>query len=219
MQDEAAPSQYARYRHLAIEGAGPEPSPEDFAAIEAVIGTELPEAFRDFMRVASGGYVEYVIPVRFRDGTTELMEFSSIYSVRSDDAGNIIERIDGVQAEIDTPTEVLPFAEEGSGSIALLDLTAEGKGRVVAWVLGMPAWTGLHEEEEFVELARSFDDYVAQLRINRDEIIDELTSGDSTQADIAATERFLDVAIPSWRSDDEFSNAVATARRLAAGEP
>ena len=44
-----------------------------------------------------------------------------------------------------------------------LELTPEGRGRVVAFVHGLPAWAGHHEADAFVVLAGSFDGCLASL--------------------------------------------------------
>ena len=44
-----------RYRHLAIERVRPTPTDSQLAAIETLLGANLPASFRDFLLVANGG--------------------------------------------------------------------------------------------------------------------------------------------------------------------
>ena len=62
---------YSRFRHLAIERAKPAPTDAQLAAIEATLEASLPALFREFLQVANGGYLEYVIDVPFDDGKSE----------------------------------------------------------------------------------------------------------------------------------------------------
>lgn len=110
------------------------------------------------------------------------------------------------------PPRVLPFARDGGGSIAYLDLSAEGRGRVVAFVEGLPAWAGLRTESNFIELASSFDAYVEKLRIDRESVLDTLRNDTREPEHVDATEEWLDIGIPAWREDPELAAAVREAR-------
>jgi hypothetical protein len=71
---------YSRYRHFAIERAKPAPTDTQLAAIENLLGARLPASFRDFLRVANGGYLEYVVDVRM--ARVRLSRFVSAASFR-----------------------------------------------------------------------------------------------------------------------------------------
>ena len=89
------------------------------------------------------------------------------------------------------PRGVLPFARDGGGSMVYLDLSAEGRGRVVAFVDGLPEWTGLRTEPAFVELAPSFEEYVRKLRIDRESVIHQLMHDAKNVRHVDATEEWL----------------------------
>jgi hypothetical protein len=115
------------------------------------------------------------------------------------------------------PPGVLPFARDGGGSLVYLDLSPEGRGRVVAFVEGLPEWTGRRTESAFIELASSFDEYVIKLRIDRGAVIDRLQHDAQSIEHVDATEEWLDIGIPSWRSDPELAASVQEARRRLGG--
>jgi cell wall assembly regulator SMI1 len=148
---------YARFRHLAIEGAKPAPTSQQLAAIEELLDASLPVSFREFLQVANGGYLEYVIDVQLGEGKSEPLSFCSIFTAEDGDFCDetFIGEIRSSREYQKIPPAVLPFARDGGGSIAFLDLSPEGKGRVVALVLGLPEWTGLRTESEYIELASS----------------------------------------------------------------
>jgi hypothetical protein len=61
------------------------------------------------------------------------------------------------------PRQVVPFARDGDGSAVCLDLTGKGRGRVVAYVLGLPAGTGCGQADALVTVAPDFERYLAAL--------------------------------------------------------
>jgi SMI1 / KNR4 family (SUKH-1) len=206
---------YSRYRHLAIERAKPAPTDTQLAAIENLLGARLPASFRDFLRVANGGYLEYVVDVRMGSGKTEPLCFGGLFSA---DEGTFCDRtfvgeIRSSREYVKVPQGVLPFARDGGGSVVYLDLSLEGNGRVVAFVTGLPEWTGLRTESAFIELASSFDEYVAKLRIDRDTVIDQLLDDASNLSHVDATEEWLDIGMPRWREDAELVTTLREARR------
>src|SRR5687768_3529763 len=71
---------YTRYRHLAIERARPAPTAAQLRAVEDLLGAKLPHSFREFLQVANGGYIEYLIDVPTGDGTTEPISPGGIFS-------------------------------------------------------------------------------------------------------------------------------------------
>ena len=71
---------YSRYRHLAIERAQPAPTDAQLAAIETLLGANLPTSFRDFLRVANSGYLQYVVDVPTSCDKVEPLCFGSIFS-------------------------------------------------------------------------------------------------------------------------------------------
>jgi SMI1 / KNR4 family (SUKH-1) len=203
---------YTQYRHLAIEGAKPSPSPRQISEIESLLGRPLPVSFREFLQVGNGGYVEYVVDVETGEGRTEPISFCSFFSAGGGDIGTLLGETIFARENISLPDGVLPIARDGGGCMLYLDLTDEGRGRVVAFIHGLPAWAGLRTESAFVELASSFDEYVARLRINREVALDHLEHDATEIAHVVATEKWLDIGFPDWRSDGQLCAAVANAR-------
>jgi hypothetical protein len=206
---------YSRYRHLAIERAKPAPTDTQLAAIENLLGARLPASFRDFLRVANGGYLEYVVDVRMGSGKTEPLCFGGLFSADEGTFcdGTFVGEIRSAREYVKIPQGVLPFARDGGGSVVYLDLSLGGNGRVVAFVTGLPEWAGLRTESAFIELASSFDEYVAKLRIDRDTVIDQLLDDASNLSHVDATEEWLDIGMPRWREDAELVTTLREARR------
>lgn len=180
--------------------------------MEEALGAALPDSFRDFLRVAGGGSIEYVFDVPTSGGGTEPMAFGAIFSAHASDRENVIDEIASARKGMNTPPGVLPFARDGGGSIVFLDLSPEGGGKVVALLDSMPAWTGRERASGFVELAASFDAYVEKLHIDRDYVLDLLENDVSATSHIDATEAWLDIGIPEWREDAGLADAVKAAR-------
>lgn len=210
---------YARFRHLAIERAKPPPTREQLAVIEDLLGAPLPVSFREFLQVANGAYLEYVIDVPFGDGKSEPLSFCGIFSAKEGDFCDetFVGEIRSSREYQKIPPAVLPFARDGGGSMVYLDLSSEGNGRVVAFVEGLPEWTGRRTESEYIEVASSFDEYVSKLRIDREAVIDHLTHDAESAAHVDATEEWLDIGMPLWREDSEVVAAVTAARRRVTG--
>jgi hypothetical protein len=206
---------YSRYRHLAIDRAKPAPTALQFTAIEKLLGARLPSSFRAFLKVANGAYVEYMIDVPFDDGKSEPLCFCSIFSADDGDFldGTFVGEIRSARQYQKIPFGILPFARDGGGSMVYLDLSDNGKGRVIAFVEGLPEWTGLRTQSAFVELASSFDEYVDKLRIDRKMVIDQLQQDAKTKDHVDATEEWLDIGMPLWREDIELASVLAEARR------
>jgi hypothetical protein len=210
---------YTRFRHLAIERAKAAPSESQLAAIEELLGASLPASFREFLKVANGGYLEYVVDVPVGDGKSEELSFCGIFSAEDGDFCDktFVGEIRSAQKYQKVPQGVLPFARDGGGSIVYLDLSPEGRGRVVAFVEGLPEWTGLRTQSGFIELASSFDEYVNILRIDRGAVIDHLLNDAENPGHVDATEEWLDISLPAWRDDPELLASVQEARRRLTG--
>jgi hypothetical protein len=210
---------YSRFRHLAIERAGPAPTAAQICAIETLLGASLPASFVDFLAVANGGYLEYAIDVAMENGSTEPLSFCGLFSADDGDFCDetFVGEIRSGRAYAKIPMGVLPFARDGGGSIVYLDLSPEGQGRVVAFVVGLPGWTGLRQESAFLTLASSFDEYADKLYLDREATLDHLEYDATESSHVQATEEYLDIGQPSWRSDEELVNAIDDARSRISG--
>lgn len=205
---------FSSYRHLAISNARPAPTVAQVEAIEALLGAPLPQSFLGFLTVANGGYIEYSIDVPVGAGRTEPLSFCGIFSAEEGDFCDetFIGEIRAAREYAKVPEGVLPFARDGGGSMVYLDLTSEGNGRVVAFVKGLPEWTGLRTESAFIELAATFEEYVSKLRLDRGAIFDHLEHDATELEHIDAIEESLDIGMPQWRGDSEIVEAVRAAR-------
>jgi hypothetical protein len=120
-----------------------------------------PADFLEFLSVANGGFFEFCIDV---DGET--LSFGDVYQTGKDSSGSygfgtVVGEIGQARKGfIDIPRQVFPFARDGGGSYVFLDLTEEGNGRVIAFIHGLPEWTGKSPDDRFVEIAPSFSEYI-----------------------------------------------------------
>jgi hypothetical protein len=205
---------YTRFRHLAIERAQPAPTDSQLAAIEELLGAPLPASFREFLQVANGANLEYTVDVPVGDGRSEGHSFCGIFSADEGDSGDetFIGEIRAAREDQKIPPGVLPFARDGGGSVAYLDLSPAGGGRVVAFVEGLPEWAGSRTESALIELAPSFDEYVSLLRIDRGAVTDHLQYDAENIEDVDAIEEWLEMGMPSWRNDPELVATVQEAR-------
>jgi hypothetical protein len=153
-----------KFIHLEIEGAKGAPEPREIEAIEALLGMHLPQDFLDFLEIANGGYLDYCIRVPPDDE----LSFCQLYRAGKDDNGGygwetFIGEIKVERQSKHLPREVLPFARDGGDSVVYLDLTPEGRGRVVAFLHGLPDWAGDRPNDGYVVLAPDFMSYTKLL--------------------------------------------------------
>ena len=153
--------EHSVYRHLKIFGAKGAPTSNEIREIEALLEAKLPDDFLEFLNLANGGYFDFCIDI-----DNDSLSFGDVYQTGRDSNGNyghgtFIGEIRADRENIfQIPKKILPFARDGGGSCVFLDLTEEGDGRVVAFIQGLPEWTGKAQEDQFVELAPSFGEYV-----------------------------------------------------------
>ncbi|MBI5334446.1 MAG: SMI1/KNR4 family protein [Burkholderiales bacterium] len=215
------------FRHLAIEGAKPPPAEAQVRAIEDELGADLPASFRHYLDAANGGYLEYLIDVPpaagrasgglGEPGEIQALSFCSLFSADGGGSETFLTEMRSDRELTGLPPGVLPFARDGGGSVVHLDLRAAGKGRVVAFVQGRPAWAGGRRESALIELTPSFDDCVDRLRLDIDAALDHLQYDAGTLDDVAAIEQRLDIGLPAWRGDSSLMRAVESARARMGG--
>lgn len=193
---------YTQYRHLAIEGAKPAPTPRQIAAIETLLEASLPRAFLAFLQVANGAYFDYTTDVPDGNGGVEKMGFNTFFSADEGDFCDetLVGEIRAARKHTDMPLRILPFARDGGNSMLYLDLTDEGGGRVLAYVQELPDWTG-KRAQGLMELAPSFDAWLDSLYIDRDTVLDELEHSVSEPSHLDAMAQWLDIGMPAWRRD------------------
>ena len=205
---------YSRFRHLAIEGARPAPTPGELEAIETLLGAELPTAFRSYLEVANGGYLEYAVDVDMGEGRTEPVSFCSLFHAGPGDFcdGTFVGELRSCREYMRIPAGVLPFARDGGGSLVFLDLSLSGGQSVVGFIQGLPGWTGRRTTSAFIKIASSFEEYVENLYLDREAAIDHLMHDATETSHLMATEEWLDIGLPRWKEDRELMHAMAEAK-------
>jgi hypothetical protein len=187
------------YKHLAIDDFDGPPMLDQIMLIEQALDRQLPQSFKDFLAVANGGYLDYVIDIVL-DGASEAFSFPAIYSTNPPSPRAFLAEIERERTIRNIPSSVLPFASDGE-SVVYLDLTIPGADSVLAWIAGMPGWTGLSAQEGFVRLADSFDAYVDLLKVDQHVIADLLQKAiRSNNVDhLQELRQYLAIGLPNWR--------------------
>lgn len=187
------------YRHRIIDDTNPAPSPQLVAQLEWLLGCELPADYRQFLDACNGGHSEYEIDVKFDDGTSEPLSFGALYNVASGSWETLPFELTEVRQQEGFPEKlVLPIARDGGGSMLFLDLRTDY--RVVAFVHGLPAWTGLRQQNTLVTVAPTFNDYLDALYISDDMIVDAITHFDPKYNVPDMMADWFDTGSPNWRT-------------------
>jgi cell wall assembly regulator SMI1 len=175
----------------------------DLDRVEEQIGESLPEDFRAFLLVAHGGTLPYAVRLPPGDETGELIEFSSFASLHGD--WSLSRRWDNFPATFmaeHLPHGLLEVANDGGGSSLYVDLRSGTRGKVWAFVHGLPDWTGANRTDMGGEVAESWDSYLDLLTIDEDyarEVWEEANAKPDASWIDAVTE-WLDSGLPNWRS-------------------
>lgn len=157
---------------LEVEDPLPPPTAEEIGAIEGELGARLPADFLSFLSYANGGRLDYGFDVRVGEEIVPV-SFHSLHHSRRPSAwkpspGAMLHEIRVERHTKGVARAFLPFASDGGASVAFLDLTPEGRGRVVAYVEGLPGWSG-DPASAWVDLAPDFAGFVAGLYRNLEE--------------------------------------------------
>ncbi|PYE49472.1 SMI1/KNR4 family protein [Deinococcus yavapaiensis] len=189
---------HAIYRNVVFDNVSRPASPQDIAHLEAALGARLPRDVVDFLLAVGGGDCAFSTNVTLVDGSTRRIALREWHGVEG--PTTFEDALDFTCKTFGVPREVLPIANSNWHDFVFLDLTEQGDGRVVAFVMGHPAWTGWNTESEFVMVANSLTDLLDQLSLD-DETVEmlqeELGNGDEEDQRI---ERILDVGRPEWRT-------------------
>jgi cell wall assembly regulator SMI1 len=187
------------YRNLIIETETPPSTSETIKQLEAALGVQLPDDYKKFLSHCNGGDMDYQINVQLPDGSSEFIGFSVLYSVSEGEWETNPFELQQARAQSEFPSAgVLPIAIDGGGSILYLDLRDGYK--VVAFVHGLPAWTGLREEDSLIRVASSFDDYLSKLVICDEIAQHHIEHFEITPESVANTIQWLDSGNRDWRS-------------------
>lgn len=154
-----------KFREFIIYKPQEPPTKSEIEEIESFLGAKLPFEFVEFLNYANGGVMNYCVEIA---QINDILSFCSIFSTKKLNSygtkhETFIHEIFECREIFKTPKEVLPFAIDGGGSLLFLDLTKGGKSRVVAFVHGLPEWTGRLGEDNFIEIAPNFENYLQML--------------------------------------------------------
>lgn len=159
----------ARFPHLEVDAPKAPPTEEEIAAIQGAVGEKLPSDLLDFLAVANGGKLDYIFELPTESRPFPLC-FYSLYSTRHpypgrSPAGLILHELEVERRLKGLRPGLLPIAADGGTSVLYVDLAPERKGRIVAYVEGLPDWDGT-QEGCFVDLAASLDEFLSALFLN-----------------------------------------------------
>ena len=166
-----------RHPHVEVEAPKAPPTAEEIGAIEAALGETLPGELLELFSVANGGKLDYTFELPTEAGPFPLC-FYSLDSTRRPSPGRspsglVLHELDVERRLKALRPGLLPIAGDGGTSVLYVDLAPEGRGRVVAYVEGLPAWNGT-PEGCFVDVAPDLDAYLGALYLNT---VDEAKRG------------------------------------------
>lgn len=188
-----------KYRNLIIEDTNQPVTDAEIRSIEKELGTDLPEDYKAFLKSCNGGYLEYDILISFKNGSTEYLCFSSIYAAKgeTDWESNPFELRQARKQDGFPQEGVIPIARDGGSSVLFLDLRDGYK--VVAFVQGLPEWTGLRQEDALVVIAESFDEYLNKLTISDEMVKEHIENFEVSESSVESTLEWLDSIGLEWR--------------------
>ena len=188
------------YKGLIVDEPNQPATLAQLALLESVLGRSLPEDYRSFLTSTNGCVLEYEVLVQFEGGTKEELSFSTLYGVCPDGswATNPFELVEQRQMQSFPDLGVLPIGRDGGSSVLYLDLRSGYS--VVAYVHGLPEWTGLRRDDALVTVAATFDDYLAQLHISDESAQDHISTFKPSTDSVRHTIEWLDSGSTDWRS-------------------
>ncbi|MEF2278601.1 SMI1/KNR4 family protein [Deinococcus sp. YIM 134068] len=185
------------YRNVVFDHTCPWSSSE-ISALEDILGASLPKDFLDFSAVVGGGVCEFSFDVPFPRGGNRTLALRDWHGFKC--RTTFAEALDFARKTFHIPQKVLPIANSDWENFVFLDLTQEGGGRVVVFVMGKPAWTGWSTESTWTTVAESFTELLDRMYLD-DETVELLQEelGDDEEED-RRIERILDIGRPGWRA-------------------
>lgn len=154
---------------LLVDAPKAPPTAEEIAALEAATGETLPADLLDFLSAVNGGKLDYSFDLATESGPFPLC-FYSVCSTRLPSpgrarAGLVLHELEMERRLKGLRAGLLPIAADGGTSVLYFDLAPASRGRVVAYVEGLPGWDGT-PEGCFVDLAPSLSEFVSGLYLN-----------------------------------------------------
>lgn len=188
-----------RYKNLIVEDPGAPATEKEIGVLEKELGCSLPEDYIQFLKTCNGGYLEYDILVELEDDASEYLSFCGLYKARNSREWECIPfELQQERKNDDFPRKkVLPIGRDGGSSRLFIDLRDGYK--VVAFVQGLPEWTGLRKNDALVVLADSFDEYLEKLTLCNETIEDHIENFDVNEESVQATIEWLDSIGTAWR--------------------
>ncbi len=181
------------YRGLIIDDTNPPPTAAQLTAVEQSLGCKLPEDYLQFLNTCNGGTAEYEIEATFDDGHSESLSFSEMFS-----AATLLSELAEARRMEGFPARcVLPIARGGA---AMLYLDLQSGYEVVALAEGLPAWTGLRQENSLVHVADSFNAYLDALYISDEAVIHCIKYFDPRYNVPEAMAEWFDTRAHDWRT-------------------
>jgi hypothetical protein len=192
-----------RFRHLLIEDPDDPPTEDEIRAIERKLKAKLPTDFLDFLDVANGGQLSNYHVIVPLEPKPEKMGFGGIFTTKGNGLNSFLGGLEMHRSPkyiFEIPEKVLPFAM-GGNSFLYLDLRNENLSAVLAFVEGLPAWTGRHQHNTLVKLADKFTDYIDLVTFDVEEYKGFLLAAiaHNDKPAISGIIDYLELALPNWR--------------------
>ncbi len=204
-------TRYTEHKGLYIRDAMAPPDEAELQALEDKLQARLPDSFRAFLKAANGGDLfGYALDIAHPEKPVSRC-FSTLYGTKPRNEvngfGHFDKELELSREAAGLPQQVLPFARDDSGCEIYLDLTEEGGGRVVAFVLGIPGHDDQPEDNAWVTVALSFEDFLKQLYVDEEDLQVRLDQAvqEGDQREQARLVDFLDRALPDWRARPAFA--------------
>lgn len=199
------------YRDKVIFGPFSDPDPDELAELETVVRVRLPTPYRAFLQVANGGRLDYHVRLPAEAGR-EVIPFWHLYRLGAGDPakkgfgtlpGEYGNRNSLWISEFASLERMLPIADDSSSNLLCLDLDPKTWGRVVAFIYGLPAWTGLTQHDVGAVVGDDFDAYLDGLFIAEDDARYKWVSAQHPTVSAQrrdAVRLWLDLGLPGWRT-------------------
>ncbi|MEO1290208.1 MAG: SMI1/KNR4 family protein, partial [Chloroflexota bacterium] len=194
---------YKLYKDFVIENPEDPPTHDEVKAIEKAVKAKLPEDFLEFLNVANGASLDGYYFVATLKPQPETINLSQILSTRKASRSFLseLEFQTRSQNAYQIPEKVLPIALCGGDVNLYLDLRTNGKSPVVAFIHGLPEWTGLQQHDTVTSIADNFSAFLNSLTFDSDfykQHLQKMISQNEVRY-IVATIKYLDLALPNWR--------------------
>jgi len=205
---------YTKFGEIIIKDFLGAPDEAEIKAVEELLQTTLPASYKEFLQVANGGNLDgYYVDIKHPDMLVP-RSFSLLYGTRqrleNSQFGVFAHEINLSREAAQLPSEVLPIARDNSGCELYLDLTdyaVSGEDRVVAFIHGIPDIEDQPDDNAWVTIALSFEDFIKQLKTDEEYYLQELAEAGKkpdSERQIQMID-FLDLALPEWRENADFA--------------